>query len=810
MTETPTQARTTRMAATVLLGLMMGSAGIAGAEDTPFPVESNFLIEKMWEKPQSSTEVRAGIEAALKIPDWRPRDSTKAATQWSRVSGVIVDPTPSVEHDKIGRIRCAAWAWHNGLGETTLWAGASSGGLWFLGRNPLIPAWRIWVPVSKTLPGSPSVGAFLVRPGNSNKILVGTGDWGRSGDEGTGLYRTEDGGATWTRVSLNPEPSHFFKLVTDPSDMTGQRIFAATSEGVFISLDFGQSWDHIYDGPTGGGVTDMVKATASSDWILGVPGTGVVHCSILTSLFQLCTAATGIAGTISRVSVGVTAADPDWVFALVSGPASNLNGIYRSSNGGSTFVDMDPRFAGDPIAWNQAHHTHAIAVDPTSANRVIVGLAAAQMTRNATAANTADICWQRNVGVTGSGCDTTGLDAGHVDQTSMAFIPQSVAPGNTEVLITNDGGITTYDWVADSHDDRFNEWGMNVSQTYNPPTFDLSLTNPDRLLAGLQDNGILRIDRDSPSEIYRFLFGADGGQVSIHPNNDDQLAMTMGMAYNRYFWQGSGPESNMNVNLPGGGTPTMVYNHIINLPVVFTHDGRYLYWRWSWEGNGVAWRTVNPNHPLPAGISIQSIETGRIDPLVVYITDWNSAANGTALYVMEEGVTGTLGDMSWEDRTPSGPFVPDVPTGGWVFADRSSQHASWVTFATGGHRPSRAYLSTNKGDTWWDVTGDLAQALPNVHYWQLVVHPMDHHQQFLATEVGVFRSDDSGRHWYRYMDGLPAVVKVRAMQIRSSDPTDTELIIATWGHGFWERTVEFQEGAIFGDGFETGSTDRWD
>jgi hypothetical protein len=773
------------------------------------PVESHVMVEKMWTVEPSPAEMRAGIEAALAIPNWRLRSPEKSATQWSRVSGTIIDPTPGVEHDKAGRVRCAAWAWHNGLAETTLWVGASSGGLYFLGRNPIIPAWRLWVPVSKTLPGSPTVGAFLVRAGNSNRILVGTGDWGRSGDGGTGLYRTDDGGASWTRVSLNPEPSHFFKLITDPSDTTGQRVFAATSEGVFISSDFGLSWDHAYDGPTGNGVTDIVRASTSSDWILGVPGTGVVHCSILTALFHVCTAGTGIGGEISRVSVAVSPANPSWVFALVTGPPRLLNGIYRSANGGVGFVNMDPRATTDPIAWNEGHHTHAIAVDPASSNRVIVGLAAAQMTLNATAANPSDICWRRNVGVTGSGCDTTGLDAGHVDQTSMAFIPQSVTPGNTEVLITNDGGIYTYDWSSGTHDDRFNEWGLNVSQTYNPPTFDLSMNNPDRALAGLQDNGILRIDRASTTDGYRHLFGGDGGVVSIQPGNDERFAVTSGFAYHRYFWWDGGPQVGLDANLAGGGTPTMTYNHFDLLPVVFTHSGRYLYWRWSWEGAAVDWRYVNPYHPLPGGIDIQSVEAGSIDPLVIYITDWNSASNGASLYVMEEGVTGTLGDMNWEDRTPSGPFVPAEPAGGWVHADRSAQHGSYVTFATGTHRPSRVFLSTNRGNGWWDVTGDLAQNLPDVHYWQLLAHPMDHRQLFLASEVGLFRSDDSGRHWYRYMTGLPDVVKVRGLQIHSTGPEDTELIIATWGHGFWERSIEFQD-LLFTDGFETGSTGLWD
>jgi len=786
-----------------------GTAGLGWAEESSITVESNSLAKKMWPTSPLSADVRAGIEAALKIPDWRLKDATKALSPWTPLKGAILDHTPSVEHDKVGRVRCAAWAWHNGLGETTLWAGASSGGLYFLGRNPFVPSLRWWVPVSETLPGSPSVGAFLVRQGNSNQILVGTGDPGRWGDSGTGLYRTSDGGASWTRIGLNPEPASFYKLVADPSDSSGARVFAATSEGVFISHDFGQTWGGSYDGPTSMGVTDIVRPAAGSNWFLGVPGEGVVTCSVLTTTFTSCTAGTGFRPDIKRVSVAVSPSDLSWVFALVNGDGVYDYTVYRSGDGGATFVNMDPRFTDDAMAWGQNFHTHAIAVDPASPNRVIVGLAAAQMTLNATTANTNNICWHRNVGVTGSGCDTTGLDAGHADQTSMAFIPQSVSPGNTEVLLTNDGGIYTYDWVADTHDDRFNEWGLNISQTYNAPTFDRSLSNPDRLLAGLQDNGNIRIDRQSTTERYRFLFGGDGGVVSIHPNNEDHFALTRGLPYDRFFWQGEGPQIGMNVNLSSGSSEIMTYNHIINLPVVFTHDGRYLFWRWSWEMADVDWRYVNPNHPLPAGIDIQSIETGSIDPLVIYITDWASAGNGTALYVMEEGVTGTLGDMNWEDRTPSGVFVSDVPTGGWVFADRSTALGQYVYFTTGNHRPSRAYLSPNKGGAWWDVTGNLEQILPNVSFWQLLAHPMDHHQLFLATDVGIFRSDNSGGHWYRYMDGLPSVVKVRGIQIHATGPDDANIVIATWGHGFWEREVEFQEGALFGDGFETGDTSYW-
>ena len=78
---------------------------------------------------------------------------------------------------------------------------------------------------------------------------------------------------------------------------------------------------------------------------------------------------------------------------------------------------------------------------------------------------------------------------------------------------------------------------------------------------------------------------------------------------------------------------------------------------------------------------------------------------------------------------------------------------------------------------------------------------------FLATETGVYRTD-GGLHWYRYMDGLPAVVKARGLEIHATTPDDAHLVLATWGHGVWEKDVEFQD-YIFYDGFENGSTSDW-
>src|SRR5262249_53783178 len=144
-------------------------------------------------------------------------------TGWEQIGSG--DYNPDGVHHQAGRIRQATYAYDNAQGFTTLWLGATGGGVW---RGVLLGIFGVaFVPVSDNLPGSPSVGAFLVQPGNSNNILIGTGDSYRS--PGTGLYKTTAGGAIWNEV--NPSdgtawPSAFQKILIDLNDSTNQTVLA--------------------------------------------------------------------------------------------------------------------------------------------------------------------------------------------------------------------------------------------------------------------------------------------------------------------------------------------------------------------------------------------------------------------------------------------------------------------------------------------------------------------------------------------------------------------------------------------------------
>jgi len=149
---------------------------------------------------------------------------------------------------------------------------------------------------------------------------------------------------------------------------------------------------------------------------------------------------------------------------------------------------------------------------------------------------------------------------------------------------------------------------------------------------------------------------------------------------------------------------------------------------------------------------------------------------------------GTLGNMGWEVRTPP------LPSGSWdndcqIAADRSSLRPYTLTYTTGASRPSRAYISNDRGLHWTDVTGDLTTKLPDGNYWKLIANPADQTQLFLATDTGIYRSDNGGVNWYSFMNGLPAVESVVGMELNYDNASPPLLHIGTYGRGFWDRQV---------------------
>ena len=181
-----------------------------------------------------------------------------------------------------------------------------------------------------------------------------------------------------------------------------------------------------------------------------------------------------------------------------------------------------------------------------------------------------------------------------------------------------------------------------------------------------------------------------------------------------------------------------------------------------------------------------------------------ATGNSSSLYVLRGSTLPLTGIL----KTP--PLV-GFPNRSVAFADRSVLQPETVYLTTDSGRPSQVWLSEDGGDMWENVTGNLDILLPAASYRELVANPSNLDQLYLATNVGVLRSDDGGDSWYSYMNGLPMVLDVRSIELSFDNAKQPEVMIGTYGRGWWRRVVDDSplEAPIFLDGFESGDISAW-
>jgi len=737
-----------------------------------------------WKNLRPMTERQKAVEQSLAMPSEPHHAAAEPSTPggaapllsttgWEQIG--YGDYNTDGVHHQAGRIRQASYAYDNPQGITTLWLGATGGGVW---RGIVLFFAVAFVPVSDNLPGSPSVGAFLVQPGNSNNILIGTGDSYRYG--GTGMYKTTDEGATWSAVYPTDGtnwPSAFQKVLIDLNDTTNQTVLAEGDTGIWRSTDFGSTWTQVYTGATSDLVQDPVNTYI---WYAGAPGVGVLRSTSYGTSFG--PIGSGIAGPIGRVSVAVSAAAPWHVYAISAitdstGISRSLGGIWRSDDYGDltwNLIESSDHISGA----GQAFHTTSINVDPTNADLVIAGMAGSQITYNGTAATPT---W------TYSG----SFDEGHSDHTGYTF-----EAGTTNIISTTDGGVYVLDKNALTVSGALNyATNLNVQQVFGP-VGDLacSLNAPDECISGLQDNGTITMNRNNTPPLV-IVGGGDGNAASIAPDNPSEL-FKMGNG-GRYYttdgaktWVGDYGSclpndyyatTMIDQTPPNGFTP---YIYTFTIP---SNGSTSSYVGYKTVNPSCDWTAANPSHPFdtnsfsPRSMDASNDQTGY----VFYVVGWGTGR----LYVLDSYNTGTLGStMSYEDRTPPVSFFSSF-NDSQIAADRSSSRPHTVTYTTGGARPSQAFISNDRGQTWTEVTGDLAYKLSNASFWKLAANPADQSQLFLGTDQGIYRSDNGGVNWYRYMDGMPAVANIFGLELNYDYASPPLLHLGTYGRGFWDRQV---------------------
>ena len=656
----------------------------------------------------------------------------------------------------MGRVNCVAFS---PTDPDLLYAGTANGGLWRREPN------GNWTPLTDHLP-SASISGVVVNYQNGNDIWILTGDGDSGGSQGmlsAGVFESHDGGISWKKSGNFPGLAWYtytgYKLVQDPQSPSV--FFACTDKGLFRSEDYCSNWVQVgnrftYKVNENGKVVEKSAFNIYSDLVFKPGDHNTVYTTTMTGerRFRKSTdngktwieISGGIGmDTSSRMAIGVTPAQPNWVY-LLCGPAKavgSYNGIYGSVTSGDWFIQNGnmPNILGGDINGqdnrDQSTYDLAIAVDPQNGTHVITGGIDIWASQNGGTQMTKRTHW--DLGSIVQGSVTYGYV--HADIHNLTY------HGNRLYACT-DGGL------AVSHDHGIT-WtplwnGLNILQSYQIAGIE---TDENHWLLGTQDNGTMY--RNNSGMVVQHVGGGDGNGVIIHPDNVNIIWFA---GTSNYMYSINGGVTNTVVPLPertSKAWPLLTHNvNNVNEQLIGLPEGIYKFYPAS---NTISKRVAAGNSAL---INCPS-NANRF-----------FAAQDTVLYRSDDA------GESWVKLTTK----PGFPAKRNVITDVavSPFNAGYVVLTMGGYNwDAKVFLSTNGGESWTNIS----ETLPNIATLSVAVGPNGN--IYVGNELGVYFKKSAAEPWMPFYTGLPKCpVNDMVVHLNSG-----KLRAATYGRGVWETEL---------------------
>ncbi len=399
--------------------------------------------------------------------------------------------------------------------KDVVYAAAASGGVWKStdAGQTFATAWPD--------DGTQAMGALATGPDGT--LYAGTGEVNPGGGSltygGTGLYASTNGGGSWTHLGLT-DSGAIGAIAVDPDDP--DRIFVAAAgslfnpggdRGVYRSTDGGVTWTRVLAGANDfTGATEVMMDPTDSSRLYAVMwdhrrepnkrsyggvGSGVYRSTDGGDTWQRLDSLVPAGPDVGRIGLGLAPSNPNRLYAMLSdggGSSGVFGGFFRSDNGGDSWVRLPDN---EILAESQSTYAWWFAkvwVDPHNAQHVHVAGIGLPTTKN------------------GGKTWTYDDDSMHVDQHAMVWDPQY----SNRVYLGNDGGV----YRSDQGGNR--AW---VGAVYQPFTqfysAAISPQDPSRYSGGTQDNGSLR--SWGHPEGFNIYLGGDGEENLINPTDKETV-----------------------------------------------------------------------------------------------------------------------------------------------------------------------------------------------------------------------------------------------------------------------------------------------
>lgn len=606
-----------------------------------------------------------------------------------------------------------------------IYIGPANGGVWKSTNNGVS-----WMPLTDN-EVSMAMGAIAVDPTNSNIIYAGTGEATYSivSYYGRGLLKSTNGGSTWTNYTSGlPSSTYFSRLKIRPNN-SNHLLAALGNNGLYRSTNGGQNWVQVL-----GGRVDDVVFSPSGDTAFAVgSGIGIRRSVDGGQTFALFGSDLPSA---TRTHFDLCLSNPAYMYAATYS-SSQVN-IYKSTNYGINWTSITPTANFQNLA-GQAWYDLYCFVNPQNPNKVYVGTI--DIFRSTDGTNFTNI--------------TNGYAGGyvHVDQHYLFFHPNN----ENTFIVCNDGGI----WRTTDNGNTFTNLNQNLTLTQFYRIAASPFT-PSRILGGTQDNGT---QQTFSTLNWAATYGGDGGEVCFNPfdsniilgeiQNGGIFRTTNGGS----IWEQSQNGLNMGENVAWVAP-------IIAHPTV---SGTFYTARTSVyksTDNGGNWTAISS--PVNGNNAIREMAISKTNPNLMF------ASSGALIF------RSTNGGVNWSNVTSGLPNKTITS----VYVHPQDENIVLLTFS--GFGTDKVYKSTNSGTSWFSIDGPLPDAPVN-DLFIYTYNPVKPNTYFVATDIGVFVTDDNGTNWVELPSGIPNTV---IMHLDYS-PSTKMLRAATHGRGVYEAYITF-------------------
>ena len=776
-----------RLLAISAAGVLLGPVAGFTAQDRPRPkAEDPAPAAVAPAKKTDAPAPKAGAPAAAA----KKTDSTAAAEKadTARLSAKGLDGLklrnigPALMSGRIADIAL------DPADRNTWYVAVGSGGVW-----KTVNAGTTWTPVFDG-EGSYSIGCVTIDPANPHTIWVGTGEnvGGRHVGFGDGVYRSRDGGASWQNLGLK-DSQHVSKILVHPKNPDVVYVAAqgplwskGGDRGLFKTTDGGRTWTKSLGAGEWTGVTDVAMDPRNPDvlyaatwqrhrtvaaYMGGGPESGIHRSTDGGATWEKLKK--GLPeGPLGKIGLALSPQDPDVLYAAIE-LNRRTGAVYRSTDRGSSWEKRSEAVSGA----TGPHYYQELYASPHAEGRVYLVDVRMQVSDDG--------------GKTFRRVDEKDK---HSDNHAIAFR----ADDPEYLLAGTDGGLyetfdlaKTWRFVANLPVTQF----YKIALDDDAPFYNV--------YGGTQDNstqgGPVRTDSVNgiANRDWFITLFADGYQPATEPGNPDILYSEWQQGNLVRFDRTTGERVHIQPQ-PGKGDPAERFNW--DAPILVSpHSPKRLYYAsqrvWRSDDRGDSWKAVSGD--------LTRNQDRMTLPLMGRQWSWDSPWDMTAMSSFDtitslaespkaEGVVyagtddGILqvtedGGKSWRKvevgtlpGVPASAFVNDVKAD---LFDAGTVYVALDDHKSGNFRP---YLlkSSDRGRTWRSIAGDL----PDRHLvWRVVQDHVKPDLLFAATEFGVFFTPNGGSRWVKLTGDVPTIsFRDLAIQRREND-----LVCGSFGRGIF-------------------------